>query len=188
MNNALLTHFGGSAVNGFSIINYVASFSSMIFFGVSDGLQPLFGQSYGAKNEKNLKYYFRTGALINFFASVAIFVLLLFTGRVICRLFGVDEATTRVIMTAMPRFTWSFLLIALNTIISAYLFSTKRTKEAVIINVCRGLLFNVSVISVFPVLFGTAVVWFTAGIAEALTLVVAFALLAHSEKGGITFK
>jgi putative MATE family efflux protein len=188
MNYALLAHFGGSAVNGFSIINYVASFSSMIFFGVSDGLQPLFGQSYGAKHEKNLHYYFRTGVLINFFASAAIFVLLLFTGRVICRLFGADEATTRVILNAMPRFTWSFLLISLNTIISAYLFSTKRTKEAVIINVCRGLLFNASVISVFPVLFGAAVVWFTAGIAEALTLVAALALLAHSEKGGITFK
>ncbi|MDR2094192.1 MAG: hypothetical protein LBP76_01575, partial [Treponema sp.] len=53
MNYALLANFGGGAVNGFSIINYVASFSSMIFFGVSDGLQPLFGQSYGAKNEKN---------------------------------------------------------------------------------------------------------------------------------------
>jgi Na+-driven multidrug efflux pump len=103
-------------------------------------------------------------------------------------LFGADEATTRVILTAMPRFTWSFLLISLNTIISAYLFSTKRTKEAVIINVCRGLLFNASVISVFPVLFGAAVVWFTAGIAEALTLVAALALLARSERGGITFK
>jgi hypothetical protein len=31
-------------------------------------------------------------------------------------------------------------------------------------------------------------VWFTAGIAEALTLIVALALLARSERGGITFK
>jgi putative MATE family efflux protein len=164
MNYALLANFGHSAVNGFSIINYVASFSATIFFGVSEGLQPLFGQSYGAKNEKNLQYYFRIGALINLFASVAIFILLLFAGGVICKIFGVDKDTASVILNAMPRFTWSFLLISLNTIISAYLFSTKRTKGAVIINVCRGLLFNASVISVFPVLFGAAAVWFTAGI------------------------
>jgi hypothetical protein len=31
-------------------------------------------------------------------------------------------------------------------------------------------------------------VWFTPGIAEALTLVVALVLLKHSERGGITFK
>jgi putative MATE family efflux protein len=188
MNYALLANFGGSAVNGFSIINYVSSFSATIFLGVSDGLQPLFGQSYGAKNEKNLKYYFRIGVLINFFASVAIFVLLLFTGGIICGLFGADEAAASVILNAMPKFTWSFLLISLNTIISVYLFSTKRTKEAVVINLCRGLLFNALVISVFPVLFGSAVVWFTAGIAEALTFVVALALLKYSEKGGMTFK
>jgi Na+-driven multidrug efflux pump len=91
-------------------------------------------------------------------------------------------------MDAMPKFTWAFLLVSLNTMISAYFYSTKRTKEAVIINVCRGLLFNSVIISTFSALFGVAVVWFTAGIAEALTLVVTFVLLKHSEKSGIAFK
>jgi putative MATE family efflux protein len=188
MNYALLTTLGGGAVNAFSIINYVASFSIMIFVGTSEGLQPLFGQSYGAKNEKDLKYYFRTGVLLNLTAGVAIFVLLLFTGGALCGLFGADDATFDVILDAMPKFTWSFLLVSLNTIISAYLYSTKRTKEAVIINICRGLLFNSCVISLLPALFGTAVVWFTTGIAEAMTLVVAFTLLKYSERKGIIFR
>jgi Na+-driven multidrug efflux pump len=88
----------------------------------------------------------------------------------------------------MPKFTWSFLLVSLTTMVSAYLYSTKRTKEAILINVCRGLLFNFLIVSVFPVLFGVGIVWFTIDIAETLALFVALSLLKHSEREGITFR
>ncbi|MDR1363466.1 MAG: hypothetical protein LBJ35_05400, partial [Spirochaetaceae bacterium] len=91
-------------------------------------------------------------------------------------------------IAATPEFSWCFLFLALNTIISSYLYSTKRTKEAVIINVCRGLIFDPVIIMALPVLLGGYIVWFTAGIAEILTLAAALALLKHSEKGGITFR
>jgi Na+-driven multidrug efflux pump len=188
MNYALITGLGSDGINAFSIISYAASFSVIVFFGVSEGLQPLFGQSYGARNEKDLRYYFRAGVVINFAASVIMFVLLLFTGGAIANLFGADKAASDVIVSAMPKYTWGFLVISLTTMISAYLYSTKRTKEAVIISVCRGLLFNSLIISLFPVLFGVAIVWFTEGIAETLALIVAIILLKHSEKGGIAFK
>jgi hypothetical protein len=54
--------------------------------------------------------------------------------------------------------------------------------------VCGGLLFNSLIISLFPVLFGVAIVWFTEGVAETLALVVAITLLKRSEKGGIVFQ
>jgi putative MATE family efflux protein len=188
LNYILLNTLGGGAVNAYAIINYVASFSLMIFFGASEGLQPLFGQSYGAKNEADLKFYFRAGVVINLAASIIIFILLLFAGGAICGLFGADEAALSIAVNAMPKFSWCFLLIAINTIISSYLYSTKRTKEAIIINVCRGLIFNSVIISVFPILFGKSIVWFTAGIAELVTMIVALALLKHSEKNGIIFR
>ncbi|MDR0451322.1 MAG: MATE family efflux transporter [Treponema sp.] len=188
MNYTLMRGLGQGAVNAFAIINYVTSFSGMVFFGTSEGLQPLFGRSYGSKNEKDLKYYFRTGILINLTVCAVILVLLVFIGGAIYRLFGADKAACGIIADAMPKFSWSFFVLSFNTIISAYLYSTKRTKEAVIINVCRGLLFNSLIISTFPLLFGGAVVWFTVGIAESLSLVIALALLIYSERGGVKFR
>ena len=43
-NYVLLARLGDMAVNAYSIICYVASFSAAVFIGVSCGLQPLFGQ------------------------------------------------------------------------------------------------------------------------------------------------
>jgi hypothetical protein len=44
------------------------------------------------------------------------------------------------------------------------------------------------IISLLPILFGVAIVWFTVGIAETLALIVAIILLKYSEKGSIAFK
>lgn len=62
INKMLAQQIGDIAVNAYSIISYVATFSMGVFFGVSDGLQPLYGQSYGAKDEQSLKYYFRAAS------------------------------------------------------------------------------------------------------------------------------
>jgi Na+-driven multidrug efflux pump len=58
MNYALITRIGNDAINAFSIINYVTSFSMMVFFGTSEGMQPLFGQSYGAKKRERFTILF----------------------------------------------------------------------------------------------------------------------------------
>lgn len=80
-NYVLLARLGDMAVNAYSIICYVASFSAAIFIGVSSGLQPLLGQSYGAKDARDLKWYFRAGVLIDLVGSALINVVLLFGRR-----------------------------------------------------------------------------------------------------------
>lgn len=188
LNYVLIRRLGDTAVNAFSIINYVNALSAGIFFGASEGLQPLFGQSYGAKNADDLKYYFHTGLLISFIGSLIIFILILFAGGPVCALFGADHAAYDVTVSALPKFSWSFIFVSVNTIISAYLYSTKRTAEAVILNAGRGLLLNSVIISALPIVFGSGVIWFTAGIAEVLSFALAIALLKKSERYGIVFK
>ena len=51
MNIVLINQLGELAVNVFGVIGYIASFTMAIFTGVSEGAQPLFGQTYGEKND-----------------------------------------------------------------------------------------------------------------------------------------
>lgn len=188
MNYVLLAKIGDIAVNAYSIISYVASFSVAIFFGTAEGLQPLFGKCYGSRNEKDLKYYFRAGVLINFIGSVLINILLLFIGHSVCQLFGADAETLEFTVRTMPLYAWGFVVMSFNTIISAYLYSTKRTKQANVINVLRSLLVNTVIILSLPQIFGGAIVWHTFGIYEAIVLAVAVILLKHSERNGIVYR
>lgn len=187
-NLMLVWMIGDIGVNAFSLISYVASFSLAVFYGTGQGLQPLFGQSYGAKNADDLKYYFKMGIIMNFTGSVIITILLLFIGGPICRLFGADQATLEFTLAKMPLFAWGFIVMSVNVLISAYLYSTKRTKQAVIINVLRGVVINTAVILLLPRIFGANAIWFTFGIYELIIMVIAIFLLKDSEKNGIVFK
>ena len=182
MNRVLISQIGTIGVNAFSVISYVASFTAAVFFGTSEGLQPLFGQSYSAKHEKDLKFYFRIGLCINLIDSAAVTGLILLLSRPICSLFGADAQTVEYVLETMPKYSWGFLVMAVNVMISAYLYSTKRSGQAITINLLRSVVMNVAIIFLLPALLGGGAVWFAFGIYEAIVLVVAFILLRHSER------
>ena len=182
-NYVLLGRLGDMAVNAYSIICYVASFSAAIFIGVSSGLQPLLGQSYGAKDAQELRWYFRAGVLIDLIGSTLINVVLLFVGGPICKMFGADALTLACTVQYMPRYAWGFIIMSVNTLISAYLYSTKRTKQAVILNLCRSFLLDSAVIFAVPAIFGGNAVWLTMGIYEGLALLLGVVL--YEEAGGV---
>jgi len=188
MNLVLVAKLGDIGVNTFSVISYVASFTVAVFIGTSEGLQPLFGQSYGARKEADLKFYFRTGVLINFFGSILVTAWILTLGRPICTLFGADAATLEYTLQVMPLYSAGFIVMSFNVMISAYLYSTERSMQSTIISILRSLVVNAAVILLLPELFGAEAVWITFAVYEAIVLVVAVVLLKYSERNGVVFK
>lgn len=187
MNQTLMATYGNIGINAFSVISYLSSFTMAVFFGASEGMQPLFGQAYGAKQEEDLHAYYRAGVLISVAGSalcVAVYVLF---PHALCALFGADARTTDFTAVHMWEYCWGFIVGSMNTIISAYFYSTKRSGQAIALNVVRSLLMNSLVILLVPRLFGKAVVWHTFGIYEVLVLIVAVALKKCSERRGIAY-
>lgn len=188
MNLVLVSKIGDIGVNAFGVVVYVASLSMAIFYGASDGLQPLFGQSYGAKNEKDMKFYFRVGLWICGVGSITVAILVVLLGRPICILFGAGGATLEYILKILPQFAVGFIAMAFNVLISAYLYSTERSFISTIVSVLRSIVVSSAVILLLPEIFGVSVIWYTLVIYEAIVLAVAIALLKHSERNGIVFK
>ncbi|MCD8013148.1 MAG: MATE family efflux transporter [Lachnospiraceae bacterium] len=187
MNLVLVSHIGDLGVNAFSLISYVASFTVAVFFGTSEGLQPLFGQSYGEKNETDMKFYFKVGLGINLIGSAVLTVIIILLSRNIFILFGSDAETIEYTLGVLPKYAWGFLLMAFNVMISAYMYSTERSVYAIILNVLRSLVVSVLIIMLLPEIFGANTVWYTFGIYEAIVLIFAILLLRHSERNGIQF-
>ena len=188
LNTVIVANLGEMGVNAFAVISYVASLAISVFSGAAEGLQPLFGQTYGAQKEKDMKWYFRNGMFISFAGSILIVGLCVLFGRPICSLFGADAKTLEYTLQYLPQYAWAFIVVGLNTMISAYLYSTERSGCAIPLNICRALIFNTLIIRGLPVLFGERIIWFTYGISECAVLVLAVILLKFSERNGIVFK
>lgn len=188
VNKVLAEQIGDIGVNAYSIISYVATFSMGVFFGVSDGLQPLFGRSYGSKDAKSLRYYFRAGTIISLVGSMTINALLLVFGRSVCSLFGADQATLDFTVQVMPLYSWGFVAVGVTTNISSYFYSTKRSHQADVISILRSFVLNTAIILLLPALFGGNMVWHSFGISEAIVMCISIVLLKRSERNGIAFQ
>ena len=68
--------------------------------------------------------------------------------------------------------------------ISAYLYSTTRTKAALIINVLRSLTVNIVVILLLPRIFGSDAIWYTFGVYEGIVMMAAIILKYQSDRNG----
>lgn len=188
LNHVLIQNLGDLGVNVFAIISYVASFAMSVLFGASEGLQPLFGQSYGAKEEKDLKYYLRSGMVICFAGSALCVLVSIVFARPIGVLFGAEGEVLDFTVKYMPQYAWAFIIAGFNTLISAYLYSTKRSVHAIILNVVRSFVINILVIIGLSAFAGAEIVWFTFGISECVVLIIAFLLKQMSEKNGVEFR
>ncbi|MDR1642982.1 MAG: polysaccharide biosynthesis C-terminal domain-containing protein [Clostridiales bacterium] len=187
MNYVLIRELGDIALSAFSVIMYILSFSMGIFIGISEGLQPLIGQSYGKKDPKDLRFYFKSGMFVSFLASLAVYCFLLAFGDKVSALFNSDPLLVSSIAAELPKFGAGFMLISLNLMAGSYFYSTKRTRQAVTLALFRCIILNSSMVLLLPRLFGPGIIWFTVGIAELGSFVVAVALLRRSEKNGIVF-
>ena len=137
MNNILINHLGNTAVNAYSVITYASSLFSSLMWGVSSGLQPLFtGLATAQRATRILKYYFRNGKLIALVGGTAVFLLTFAVGKPLCKMFGADGETLPIVCASLPKYCLNYVFAALTAVIAAYLFSTKRTKYAISINVC----------------------------------------------------
>lgn len=181
MNIVIVNKIGDLGVNAFAVITYVASFTLAVFFGTSEGLQPLFGRSYGENNKKDLKFYFKAGLLTNLTGSALVITLIIALSRYICLLFGADSTTTDFVVKVLPSYAWGFLIMSFNVMISAYLYSTERSVRAIILNALRSVAVSSAVILLLPLIFGSAVIWYTFGIYETIVLVIAVVLLKTSK-------
>ncbi len=188
MNRELIARVGDVGVNAFSVISIVSSLAMSVLFGASEGLQPLFGQSYGAKDDVALKGYYRAGMKIVLGGSMICVVLCSLFGRQIGAMFGVDNTTLGLIAQCMPRYAWGFVLAGVNTMISSYLYSTKRSNYAIVLNILRSFVLNILIVVVLSAIFGGGIIWFTFGIYESLMLIVSLTVVKRSEKFGILYK
>lgn len=188
MNRMLLMLMGNDAVNAFSVISYVSSLFAALMYGLSGGIQPLLGLSYGAKNDKNLKYYFHSGLKLSIIGGVVAFAITFLIGQPVCVLFGADAAAYEITISALPKYCVSYVFAAGSAVISAYLFSTKRTQYALCLNISRCVVFNFLCINFLPLILGDSFVWYSLAVAELISLAIGVVLWKYSERNGIVYK
>lgn len=171
-NWVLLNTLGDIGVATFSILSFIYAFAYAILSGVAQGLQPLWGHSFGENNKNELQQYFSSGIKINFVTAIVIVLLLIIFKTQAAGIFTQDLELINMTSVALPIFAVSFIFMALNLIYTAYFYSTKQTLKSDIVAINRGVVLKVLFIFSIPQIFGVSYMWHSVLAAEILTFLI----------------
>lgn len=171
--NHSIIHYGTDLhIAIFGVANRMLMFMLMPLFGIIQGLQPIVGFNYGAKNVNRVKEGLRLATIIaTGFSTFSFIVLMIFTTPLV-RLFNNDP---KLISEGVPliRILILFLPIIGFQIVGASLFQAiGKAVPALVLSMSRQILFLIPLLLVLPLFFGLVGIFYAFPIADLLSAVV----------------
>ncbi|RKJ42150.1 MATE family efflux transporter [Acutalibacter sp. 1XD8-33] len=183
--NAILSGFSTAAYTVFGLYFKLQSFVFMPVFGLTQGLLPIMGYNYGAKNKKRLLSALSQGcAIAAVIMAAGMLVFLLLPGQLLS-IFNASEELHSIGIPALRIICTCFLFAALGIVSSTLFQAVGKGTYSLIVSLMRQLVVLVPVAWILAAATGQVnAVWWAFPIAETFSLaasVVFFLRLYHSQ-------
>jgi len=177
LNNILKVNGGDSALIVYGIINKILVFAFMPMYGVLQGMQPIVGINYGAKQIYRVKKTIYFSTIANTILGTAFFLLVIILPHGVFRVFTNDES----IISAGTKVMWIVCLclptIGFQIIGSGVYQAIGKAKQSFILSIARQGLFLIPLVFILPIIYGMQGVWIAFPIADGLGTIFTYILI-----------
>lgn len=185
----IIKTIGEKGVSAFAIIGYISIIVTMTMIGFSQGLQPIISYYFGAKNYtyiiRILKIALNTATTLGIIFYLGIN---LFTENIISFFAKVDSKLFLITKEAIKIYSFTYILMGINIIISAYFTAIEDALISAILSILRGIIFINILLYLLPIVFNDKGIWLSAPINEILTLLISLSLLFSNGKRKLKYK
>ncbi len=177
INHSLIKHGGDLAVGAYGIINRFASLFPMIILGLNQGMQPIAGYNFGAKQYDRVNsvlmqtILWATGVMLVAFLVSQIFP------RAVVSAFTSDEQLTAMAAEGLRIVLLFFPVVGFQMVTSNFFQSIGMPAKAIFMSLTRQVLFLLPFLFIFPRFFGVNGVWYSMPAADLLASLVAGSML-----------
>ena len=177
INQGLQRHGGDLAIGAYGIVNRVSFVFVMIVLGLNQGMQPIVGYNFGARQYSRV-----TGALkLTIIIATAIMTLGFLAAeifpRAICMIFTTDEDLIQHAVKGMRIVFMCFPIVGFQIVTGNFFQSVGMAGKSVFLSLTRQLLFLLPGLLVLPHFLGTNGIWISMPVSDALSSFVAFVIL-----------
>lgn len=175
MVNQLAGFYGGdTAIAIFGILNRVVMFGGMPMVGISQGMQPILGYSYGAGYFHRAREVIKKSAIIATSFSILITLLLFLFPEAVITLFTSDPGLLEKGPVAMRMMTCGFFVIGFQMIGGTLFQAIGKALPSFVLNTSRQILLLIPVLLILPRYLGINGVWLSFPISDILSTVITF--------------
>ncbi|MBO4401820.1 MAG: MATE family efflux transporter [Selenomonadaceae bacterium] len=179
----LLNYAGSDGVAAYGVLMYVNFIFVSIFIGYEVGASPLVSYHFGAQNFAELKNLLQKSlVLISAFATV-MFLSAELLARPMASIFvGYDAGLLALTARAFRIYAFSYLFSGFAIFSSAFFTALNNGLISAVISALRTLVFEVTAVMVFPLLWGLDGIWLAMVGAEVMAVAVASLFLYFNRK------
>ena len=182
--NWIFTAAGSTvSVTVFGIYFKLQSFVFMPCFGLNQGLMPIFGYNYGARNKKRLYSALKRGLIIAVIIMAAGVLLMWLIPDKLINMFGGGEELMKVGVPAFRIISLCFIPAAAGIVFTTLFQAVGKGIRSLLISFTRQLIVIVPAAYLLSVTLGVDYVWYAFPIAEAVALTIAVLFFLNLVRG-----
>jgi len=182
LNRTLGTYGGDSAIAIFGMINRIMRFAIMPLISTGQGLQPILGFNYGAKQFNRALKVTRLATVVTTIAAFTMFLVLFFLPTPILSIFTTDTSLVAEASQAAKTIFLAFYLVGFQIVASVFFQAIGKAVPAFIAAISRQVLCLLPLILILPRFFELDGVWLSFPIADGLSFALIFAIFTFQKR------
>ncbi len=178
-NNRLLQYGGDMAIGAYGIVNRVVFLFVTIVMGLVQGMQPIVGYNWGARQNDRVFRVLRYGIT----GATCITLAACLTGELmpapVIHIFGAGPELTEKAVQAFHFVVAAFPLVGAQMVIGNFFQSIGHAGKSIFLSVTRQMLFLIPLLAVLPQWWGLDGVWLSMPISDSLSFIAAASMLGY---------
>ena len=177
INQQLRDYSGDLGIGAYGICNRLIFMFIMICMGLNQGMQPIAGYNYGAKQYSRVKEVFWMTAKLGTVVTCICFIIGMFFPRVAVGIFTHDEALMDMAAHGFRVLVIGFPIVGFQMIGTNFFQSLGMVKKSIILSLSRQILFLLPLLYALPLWYGANGVWMSFPISDVLSALLTAILL-----------
>ena len=172
INQQLRTYGGDNAIGAYGIVNRFTMLFAMICMGFNQGLQPIAGYNYGARQYKRVKEIFILTAKWEVLVTTLCFLVSELFPEFAVRLFTNDEGLVTLAARGLRVMNAGFALVGFGMVTSNFFQCLGMVKKSIFLSLSRQLIFLLPLVYTLPLWLQEDGVWISFPISDAISVIV----------------
>lgn len=177
INKGLLQYGGDLAVGAYGIANRVAFVFVMVVIGINQGMQPIAGYNFGARQTDRLMRVLRYAMVAATAVMMAGFIVAEFFPGLCVSLFTSDTELTALAVTGLRIIMVTFPIVGYQIVVTNFFQSIGMARVSIFLSLSRQLLFLLPLLYLLPLRYGVAGVWWAMPSADTVSAVITLCLM-----------
>ncbi|MBR1809517.1 MAG: MATE family efflux transporter [Paludibacteraceae bacterium] len=182
LNNQLKRYGGDMAIASYGVINRVTFVFAMIVMGLNQGMQPIAGYNYGARQYKRMLSVFRLTAVWATAVTTLVFLLAELCPTLLVKMFTHESELIGMSVPAMRIVLAVFFCTGFQMVTGNFFTSIGMAGKAIFLSLTRQVLYLIPLALVLPMLMQLNGVWLSLPLSDLISALTAAIMLYYQIK------